>query len=671
MVDIQLDTSDDQKGVSPVIGVILMIAITVIMAAVIGFFVINIGGDLSGSTTSSSVLTEETENGYQLRVQELGESVDELRVQADGEQVATLEQVGEQVEVKAPEDAEITIIQVSGDGETKVTKTVEVDDSSASDVGTVTDSTPTSTPTSTATPTPPANVSGVVQVNPAIEGATVKVLDESGSVVGTTTTGSNGEYSLEVPSSLENGSVVVNVEGYSYNHDSNGSHPLYAGESQPLNTNSDVNFDFTSPSETTVNGNTVLVSYNIAQESDSVKEIANVYQLQAIDSDLDGSYKLVSNIDASVTESWGSWQYGSGDQFQPIGIDLRNFKGSLDGNGYTISGLHINSEGSQYVGLISRTTSGTNPSVSDLDVLNADIDNPNGFTGVLIGQSNSGEYTNIKTSGSLTVSRTAGGAFGEISSGTSLVQNISTSASIDSSERQYEGTDTFGNPVTRTVSPREIGGFAGIIEGSSVTVSDSYATGNVAVTGSSSYDIGGFAGYVGAATIESSYANGTVNGHSEVGGFVGRMAGGTGATITQSYSTGNVVADEVAGGFVGEGTSDSTITNSYTTSNIDVSTNGGGFTSSVYSGSIENAYAAGNLTVGDSNKYGFAGNNASVTNAYWNTETSGASSDPTSATELTTSEMQGASDSNSITFSDPALWNYVSGEYPELAWESN
>jgi flagellin-like protein len=39
----QLFTSDDERAVSPVIGVILMVAITVILAAVIGTFVLGLG----------------------------------------------------------------------------------------------------------------------------------------------------------------------------------------------------------------------------------------------------------------------------------------------------------------------------------------------------------------------------------------------------------------------------------------------------------------------------------------------------------------------------------------------------------------------------------------------------------------------------------------------------
>ena len=37
--------NDDERGVSPVIGVILMVAITVILAAVIASFVLGLGGN--------------------------------------------------------------------------------------------------------------------------------------------------------------------------------------------------------------------------------------------------------------------------------------------------------------------------------------------------------------------------------------------------------------------------------------------------------------------------------------------------------------------------------------------------------------------------------------------------------------------------------------------------
>ena len=42
-----LELNNSENGVSPVIGVILMVAITVILAAVIGTFVLNLGGSVS------------------------------------------------------------------------------------------------------------------------------------------------------------------------------------------------------------------------------------------------------------------------------------------------------------------------------------------------------------------------------------------------------------------------------------------------------------------------------------------------------------------------------------------------------------------------------------------------------------------------------------------------
>jgi len=50
------DTEESDRAVSPVIGVILMVAITVILAAVIGTFVIQIGQD-SGQTTAQAALS--------------------------------------------------------------------------------------------------------------------------------------------------------------------------------------------------------------------------------------------------------------------------------------------------------------------------------------------------------------------------------------------------------------------------------------------------------------------------------------------------------------------------------------------------------------------------------------------------------------------------------------
>jgi len=54
----------DERGVSPVIGVILMVAITVILAAVIGAFVLNLGNDIQNTAPTASIGA--TDAGQQL-----------------------------------------------------------------------------------------------------------------------------------------------------------------------------------------------------------------------------------------------------------------------------------------------------------------------------------------------------------------------------------------------------------------------------------------------------------------------------------------------------------------------------------------------------------------------------------------------------------------------------
>jgi len=68
----------DDDAVSPVIGVILMVAITVILAAVIGAFVLDLGGNQESAPTASwSFSYEDNDNGY-------GDSDDYVEISHDG-----------------------------------------------------------------------------------------------------------------------------------------------------------------------------------------------------------------------------------------------------------------------------------------------------------------------------------------------------------------------------------------------------------------------------------------------------------------------------------------------------------------------------------------------------------------------------------------------------------
>jgi len=122
---------DEERGVSPVIGVILMVAITVILAAVIGTFVLGLGDSLqqapqstlnadSGSTDSVNI----SHNGGDALT---GSDVDVI---VDGDRVALSEvsdfsggefQVGDSVEI-VPADLSDTS-EISGETRVRVIHT--------------------------------------------------------------------------------------------------------------------------------------------------------------------------------------------------------------------------------------------------------------------------------------------------------------------------------------------------------------------------------------------------------------------------------------------------------------------------------------------------------------------------------------------------------------------
>ncbi|MFC6904307.1 type IV pilin N-terminal domain-containing protein [Halalkalicoccus tibetensis] len=73
--------SGEDRGVSPVIGIVLMVAITVVLAAVIGAFVMGMGDELGDSTPTASVNAEITDDDV-VFYHEGGDTMDEddLRV---------------------------------------------------------------------------------------------------------------------------------------------------------------------------------------------------------------------------------------------------------------------------------------------------------------------------------------------------------------------------------------------------------------------------------------------------------------------------------------------------------------------------------------------------------------------------------------------------------------
>ena len=76
--------SEEERAVSPVIGVILMVAITVILAAVIAAFVLDMGDDIGSGTVDAAVSSDvdNSEEYVEISVTEMGEA-DEFILRGD------------------------------------------------------------------------------------------------------------------------------------------------------------------------------------------------------------------------------------------------------------------------------------------------------------------------------------------------------------------------------------------------------------------------------------------------------------------------------------------------------------------------------------------------------------------------------------------------------------
>jgi hypothetical protein len=279
------------------------------------------------------------------------------------------------------------------------------------------------------------------------------------------------------------------------------------------------------------------------------------------------------------------------------------FTGTLNGNGYVISNLVINSADS-YQGLFGKINGGA---IENLGLVNVSVhgySSVGGFCGanyggtitncystgvvsgeteisVFCGTNDGGTITNCYSSGTVNqvVDEYAGGFVGENTNGGTVgtITDCYTTASVNGIDR--------------------VGGFAGSNYG---TISNSYATGDV---DGDDY-VGGFCGYNNG-TLSNSYATGDVDGAIQIGGFCGYSSGGS-AEIYSCYATGNVTSDAAngkTGGFVGQLWSGASVRYCYSSGDVTQSGNSnayiGGFCG-LFGGNsnslIEYSYSSGNIS---------------------------------------------------------------------------
>ncbi|MGE8637078.1 MAG: beta strand repeat-containing protein, partial [Achromobacter sp.] len=242
------------------------------------------------------------------------------------------------------------------------------------------------------------------------------------------------------------------------------------------------------------------------------------------------NYTLIQNMDQfkAINSAGLTGRYALGQDLdasaQAYTRSLINagFNGVLAGMGHTISNVTINAPSNvAMIGLIS--TIGGNGVIRDLGLKNVSV---TGGTrvGALVGDNQGGQIINSYAQGVVNGGATAGGLVG------------ASSGSITNSHADVKVTTTSGYS-------------GGLVGNNSGDISNSYATGDVS-GGAGSY-FGGLVGYVSAGNLTDVYATGNVTtGGNSAGGLVG---GSLASMIKNAYATGDVTATFNVGGLIGYG----------------------------------------------------------------------------------------------------------------------
>ncbi|KAB7513972.1 type IV pilin [Halosegnis rubeus] len=115
---------NDDSAVSPVIGVILMVAITVILAAVIGTFVLGLGDNVQ-STPTTQFSFDYTSNGNDVTItHDGGDSINPARLSVNGVDTTVAWSTGSDSSVSAGESTNTLTISSSAN-EVRVIWTAE------------------------------------------------------------------------------------------------------------------------------------------------------------------------------------------------------------------------------------------------------------------------------------------------------------------------------------------------------------------------------------------------------------------------------------------------------------------------------------------------------------------------------------------------------------------
>ena len=191
-------------------------------------------------------------------------------------------------------------------------------------------------------------------------------------------------------------------------------------------------------------------------------------------------------------------------EWTPIGTESQPYTGTFNGKDKTITGLTVNQEGTNYVGLIGYLGSGGKVQNVVLEGVQITSDNSSGYAGGVAGNSFGGTIENCSVSGSVSGSFSVGGVVGS----------------------QWGGSITGCNSSATVKGVIFAGGIAGETN-SGASLTGCYATGDVTVEndGTNNSHAGGVVGYNGGGTLTACYATGSVTGSGSGTIYVGGVTG--------------------------------------------------------------------------------------------------------------------------------------------------
>ena len=385
-------------------------------------------------------------------------------------------------------------------------------------------------------------------------------------------------------------------------------------------------------------------------------QIATADQLNNVRNYRTSSFIQTADIDLGVPP----WNEGEG--WEPIGdYDYSNpnlsFRGNYNGNDYHILNMYIQNPGTSFLGLFG---SSDGCFFSNIKIIDFNLEGYS-YLGGLTGISYKDTITNCNTIGNIKGASNIGllaGFFEGI-----LLKNCHTVGGITSTFSMAGGLvadcssiaiNNCSSSITISSEGNYIGGLIAFCVETDI-IDSCYSICKISSTGSK---IGGLIGTLyDSKLVKNCFSRGSINATSptseKIGGFLCQVSGfdSTSVELVNCYSTVDLTGTDYVGGFSGK---------------------------TYELASFENCYSTGQVT-GNSNVGGFIGsidslNTVTVTNSYWDTETSGIDSS-VAGEGRTTAEMTMPYGSNTyLDWDFSSVWrddviNQNNG-YPTFQWVS-